>query len=297
MIEKQSFHVDKRRVRRAFERSATEYDNVAVLQREVGARMLERLDLVRIKPAQILDVGCGTGQITCDLMRRYRNGRVIALDVAFAMLRRTRDAAGWWRKPLLLGGDAESLPLADASVDLICSSLTLHWCNDLDQTLRELRRVLAPGGLLLVTMLGPGTLKELRASWAAADDRDHVNGFIDMHDIGDAMMRAGFVDPVVDAEVLRLTYPGALALMRDLKRLGAHNSTYGRPRGLTGKDRLRRVYDAYEKFRTADGLLPASYEVIYGLAWAGFERRFVRGAQLEPREVYVPLPKVRRSTT
>jgi malonyl-CoA O-methyltransferase len=297
MIEKQSFHIDKRRMRRAFERSAADYDNVAVLQQEVGARMLERLDLVRIDPATSLDVGCGTGQITRDLMRRYRNGHVIAVDSAFAMLRRTRDAAGWWRKPLLLGGDAESLPLADASVDLICSSLTLHWCNDLDQTLHELRRVLAPRGLLLVTMLGPGTLKELRASWAAADDRDHVNGFIDMHDIGDAIMRAGFADPVVDAEVFQVTYPDALALMRDLKRLGAHNSTYGRPRGLTGKNRLQRVYEAYERFRTSDGLLPASYEVIYGLAWAECERPFARDAQPEPREVYIPLPKVRRSMT
>lgn len=297
MIEMQSFHVDKRRVRRAFERSAADYDKVAVLQREVAARMLERLDFVRVNPARILDLGCGTGQATHALVGRYRRGRVIALDVAFEMLGRTRAAAGWWRKPLLVGGDAESLPLANASIDLICSSLTLHWCNDLDRTLRELRRVLTPGGLLLMTMLGPDTLKELRASWAASDDHDHVNGFIDMHDVGDAMMRAGFADPVLDAEVLRLTYSDALVLMRDLKRLGAHNSTYGRPRGLTGKDRLRRVVQAYEKFRTANGALPASYEVIYGLAWAGCKQQSAHDLQPRLHEVYVSLQKVRRSTT
>jgi malonyl-CoA O-methyltransferase len=292
MIEPQIWALDKHRVRRAFENAAAEYDAVAVLQREVAARMLERLDVIRIEPRVILDAGAGTGQAARALRRRYRRSRVVALDAALAMLRQTRAAAGWLRRPLTVCGDLESLPLADASVDLICSSLTLHWCNDLDRALRELRRVLAPGGLLLLTTLGPDTLKELRASWAAVDAYTHVNGFIDMHDIGDAIMRAGFNDPVMDVEMMRLTYPHVEQLMRELKRLGAHNSTQGRARGLTGKQRLQHLYREYEKYRTEDGVLPASYEVIYGVAWAGDAQSSVRGA----REVFIPLEKLRRAS-
>lgn len=294
MTEPHPFQVDKRRVRRAFEKSAIGYDDVAVLQREVATRMLERLDLIRVNPTLILDAGCGTGQATHVLRRRYAGSHVIALDFALPMLRRTRATAGWLRKPLLVCGDLELLPLPDASVELVCSSLTLHWCNDLDGALRELKRVLAPGGLLLMTTLGPDTLKELRASWAVVDDRVHVNGFIDMHDVGDAMLRAGFADPVMDAEMLRLTYGDAAQIMRELKRLGAHNSTYGRPRGLTSRRRLQRVCREYERFRTASGLLPASYEVIYGIAWAGSGQRTVRDPQPGPRDIYVPLSRIQR---
>jgi malonyl-CoA O-methyltransferase len=278
MIESQAFQVEKRRVRLAFEKSAASYDAVAVLQQEVGRRMLERLELIRARPTTILDVGSGTGQVTRALMRRYRGSRVIALDLAVAMLRKASATGRWSRRPLPVCGDAESLPFADASVNMICSNLMLHWCNDLDQVLCELRRVLAPGGLLLVTSLGPDTLKELRASWAQGDGHIHVNQFIDMRDIGDAMVRAGFADPVMDRETICLKYRNVWQLMRELKLLGAHNSTYGRPRGLTGKRRLQRVQEAYEKFRTTEGVLPASFEVIYGFAWAGQVRQSTQDA-------------------
>lgn len=294
MVEPRAWALDKRRVRQAFENSAADYDQVAVLQREVAARMLERLDVIRITPASILDAGAGTGQVTRALLRRYRGSRVIALDVALAMLRQTRTSVGWLRKPLVVCGDMESLPLADSSVDLICSSLTLHWCNDLDRVLRELRRVLAPGGLLMLTTLGPDTLKELRVSWAAIDQYTHVNGFIDMHDIGDAIMRTGFTEPVMDVETMCLTYANVERLMRELKRLGAHNNTYGRPRGLMGKHRLQRLYREYERFRLANGTLPASYEIIYGLAWAGHAQPAARGTPSGTREVRIPLEKLRR---
>lgn len=294
MIESQPFQVEKRRVRLAFEESATSYDTVAVLQREVGDRMLERLDLIRARPATILDLGSGTGQVTRAVMRRYRGSRVIALDVALAMVRKAAGRGRWLRRPLAVCADAEFLPLADASVNMICSNLVLHWCNDLERVLRELRRVLAPGGLMLMTTLGPDTLKELRTSWADADRHVHVNGFIDMHDIGDALTGAGFVDPVMDMEMLCLTYRDLSQLMRELKLLGAHNSTYGRPRGLTGRGRLQRAQQAYERFRTAEGVLPASFEVIYGHAWVSQERQSTRSVESAVREVCIPSVHIKR---
>lgn len=258
--------LSKAQLRASFERAAPVYDQVAVLQREVGARLLERLALVRMVPQVVLDVGAGTGNSTQGLARQYRKARLIALDLAVAMLRQVRRRSPWLRSWQLVCGDAERLPLADASCDLVFSNLTLQWCQDLDSAFAEMRRVLRPGGLLLFSTLGPDTLKELRASWAAADGRTHVNAFIDMHDVGDALLRARFAEPVMDMETLTLTYADARGLMRDLKTLGAHNVTAGRAHGLTGKGRLTAMLAAYEGLR-CDGVLPATYEVVYGHAW------------------------------
>ncbi len=294
MNEPQPSQIDKRQVRLAFERSAASYDTVAVFQREVAKRMLERLELIRIKPETVLDVGCGTGQVARALLRRYRRSRVVALDVALAMVRKAAAGSRWSRKPLPVCGDAESLPLADESINLVFSNLALHWCNDLERVLHELRRVLAPNGLLLMTTLGLDTLKELRASWAQADHHVHVNRFFDMHEIGDAVLRAGFADPVIDMEMMCLTYADVAQLMRELKLLGAHNSTHGRPRGLTGKGRLHRLRQAYERFRTVDGVLPASFEVIHGLAWAGPGRQPRRNIASARREASIPIGSIQR---
>jgi len=258
--------LSKAQLRASFERAAPVYDQVAVLQREVGARLLERLALIRMVPQVVLDVGAGTGNSTQGLARHYRKARLIALDLAMAMLRQVRRRSPWLRSWQLVCGDVEHLPLADASCDLVFSNLTLQWCQDLDSAFAEMRRVLRPGGLLLFSSLGPDTLKELRASWAAADGRTHVNAFMDMHDVGDALLRARFAEPVMDMETLTLTYADARGLMRDLKTLGAHNVTAGRAHGLTGKGRLNAMLAAYECLRR-DGVLPATYEVVYGHAW------------------------------
>lgn len=258
--------LDKRAVRASFNRAAAGYDAAAVLQREVGDRLLERLDWIRFEPRSILELGCGTGHCTRALEKRYRKARLVALDLAEAMLMRARRGGGWLHKTRYLCGDAEHLPLADASIDLLFSNLTLQWCNDLAATFREFQRVLRPGGVVLFSTFGPDTLRELRAAWAEVDGRSHVNRFLDMHDVGDALLRAGLGDPVMDVDRLCVDYRQVRDLMRDLKAIGAHNVTADRPQGLTGRRRMAAVEQAYEPLRR-DGHLPASYEVVYGHAW------------------------------
>ncbi len=265
---------DKASARRSFEQAAARYDEAAVLQREVGSRLLERLDLMRLQPQRILDLGSGTGYCIDGLFGRYRNADVVALDIAHPMLRHARRRGRWLRRPRCVCADAECLPFPDNSFDLVFSNLMLQWCVDLDGTFSELRRVIRPGGLLLFSSFGPDTLKELRASWREVDGYAHVNTFLDMHDVGDALVRTRFADPVMDVERLTVTYPDVWKLMRELKQIGAHNVTGGRPRGLTGKQRMQRLVEAYEKFRR-DGVLPASYEIVNGHAWVSEDTRTV----------------------
>jgi malonyl-CoA O-methyltransferase len=263
---------DKQHVRNNFERAAESYDKAAVLQREVAGRLLERLDYVLIQPETVLDVGAGTGYVSQGLASRYKQASTIEMDLSVNMLVQGRKNIPWYRRPfskkLLLCGDAEHLPLASESIDLLISSLTIQWCNDLQQTFTEFRRVLKPGGLLMFTTFGPDTLKELRQSWASVDQQGHVSPFLDMHDIGDTLLSAGMAEPVMDVEHFTLTYPDVAALVKDLKDIGATNTLQQRARGLTGKRAYQAMVQAYETLRV-DGTLPASYEVIYGHAWKG----------------------------
>lgn len=292
-----TFRIDKAQVRAAFERSAPDYDKVAVLQQEIGRRLLDRLELIRLDPAVVFDIGAGTGRLSTALSRKYGAARVLSLDLSVRMLQLARRRAGLLhrlrRRQSFVCADAEMLPCANASADLIVSNLVLQWCNDIDRTLAEFRRVLRPGGLLMFTTFGPDTLRELRASWNGIDRRIHVNRFIDMHDLGDALLRVGLSEPVMDREDFTLTYPDVVGLMRDLKALGAHNSTFGRPRGLTGRGRLAQVTAAYERYRS-NGRLPATYEVVYGHCWSAPE-----GAPSRPHHgdgtVTVPLSQLRRA--
>ena len=269
---------DKRLLRRSFERAARGYDAAAVLQHEVCRRMDERLDLIKHQPATILDAGSGTGNALPALRRRYPKARVIALDLALPMLQRGRErvVVPWWKSFLqpqvcALCGDIEQLPLAAGSVDLAWSNLALQWVNDPDKAFGEFNRVLAPGGLLMFSTFGPDTLKELRAAYSGVDSHTHVSRFIDLHDIGDILVKRGFADPVMDMEPFTLTYSSVRAVMHDLKAIGAHNVTQTRAPGLTGKSRLAAVTQAYEALRR-DGKLPATFEVVYGHAWKPMPR-------------------------
>ena len=266
------FSIDRHALRRSFERAAATYDAAAVLQNEVCQRMLARLDFVKLEPGVILDAGCGTGNALVAFARRYRAARIVALDIALAMAQRARARLPRWRQllggsaPMAVCADIECLPLAGASCDMVWSNLALQWVIDVGKSFAEMQRVLAPGGLLMFSTFGPDTLKELRAAYGGVDRHVHVNRFIDMHDIGDALVHSGFADPVMDMEQFTLTYSDVRDLTRDLKAIGAHNLMRGRPPGLSGKHSLTTVAQRYESWRR-DGKLPATFEVVYGHAW------------------------------
>lgn len=267
--------IDKQAMRAAFDKAAASYDAAAVLQLEVARRLVERTELVKMTPVRILDLGSGTGFISQLLAERYAKAKITAVDLALNMLKQARSKTTfkqrWNKKFNYVNAEVENLPFADNSVDLIISGLTLQWCQDLETVFKEFRRVLAPGGLLLFSSFGPDTLKELRASWAEVDELPHVNTFMDMHEVGDIMLRSGFADPVMDMEMLTVTYNDVKTVMQDLKQIGAHNVMQGRSHNMTGKSKLQKMMQAYEQFRT-DGVLPVSHEIIYGHAWAGEEQ-------------------------
>lgn len=274
---------EKHASRRAFDRAATSYDEAGVLQREIGARLLEHLEPIRIEPRRILDVGCGTGAQLEPLRRRYPGAQVIGIDLSAAMLARARVRAPWWRRfaragPPLVRADAERLPIASNAADFAFSNLALHWC-DPRAFFAEASRALSAGGLLLFSTFGPDTLRELRGAFGAEDPAPHVHGFIDMHDLGDALVHAGFADPVMEMETLTVEYADLAAIARDLKRTGGANTMAQRRRGLMTPARWKRVAERYEAHRR-DGALPATCEVVYGHAWKSAPRKLADGRQV-----------------
>lgn len=260
---------DQRRLRRNFGRAADRYAEVAVLQREVEARLLEQLAVLEGKiPARILDVGAGPG-FACGVMKkRWPNSEVIALDLALPMLREVPKQTRFWRPIRRVCADATQLPISDGSVDLVFSSLCLQWVANLPVALAEFRRVLREGGLLLFTTFGPDTLIELRDAYLAAGERDPpLSPFAPIQAIGDALLAAGFRNPVLDRDLFTLTYAEPMTLLRELRAIGAGDARAQRPRGLGGKGRQARMLAAYEQLRR-DGVLPSTWEAITAMAWA-----------------------------
>lgn len=281
--------LDKRRIAATFGRAAKTYEEHDFVQREIAARALERLDFMTLKPRHVLDLGSGTGRCARALAARYGRARVVQCDLAPAMLARARaEEPRFFSRQQFVAGDFEQLPFKAGTFDMTFSNLALQWSEQPHLTFTEIHRVLAEGALFLFTTLGPDTLHELRRAWAAVSPAPHVNRFIDMHVLGDALVAAGFADPVMETEYLTVQYADVVTLMRDLKGIGASNSALERARGMHGRRTLAQLTEAYERERRNDKL-PATYEVIYGHAWAATGRR------RQPSDVHTfPLEKLRR---
>jgi malonyl-CoA O-methyltransferase len=266
--------IDRSVARRRFSRAAASYAGASRLETEIGTRLLERLDYVRIQPRRMLDLGCGPAREAGALAARYPQALLLLLDFALPMLRRAHPAPGllarFFAAPsaLALCGDFERLPLAAASLQLVFSNMALHWAPQPLPVLREVHRALAEGGLFTFSTLGPDTLRELRAAAGAP----RVHAFHDMHDLGDMLLAAGFSAPVMDMEQLTLLYEGPHALLSDLRASGQTCALQSRPRGLAGRafgEALRAALARQQR----DGRLPVSFEVVYGHAWKSAPRR------------------------
>jgi len=284
------YSLDSRAVRRAFDRASERYREHAIVQAEIRARLIERLDLVTLQPARVLDLGAASGASTRQLKQRYPKARIIALDLSHRMLVQAAREQSFLRRFDRLVADAGRLPLRDESVDLVFSNLMLAWCSDFYGVFRETARTLAPHGLFMFTTLGPDTLREVRAAFERVDGYDHVHRFVDMHDLGDALMRTGFAEPVMDTERLVVTYPNPKALLEELRATGSVNVSRGRRRGLFARARFEDAVAHLASLRDGD-VIPITLEVVYGHAWKGV-RRAQRTAS---GEVHVPISNVLRT--
>lgn len=290
----QSAPIDTQLVRKLFSRperiAASDF-----LRREVAQRMREKLELVKINPATVLDAGCGDGADLAELQRCYPSASIIGLDAALPMLqqsaRRWQESRGvmgrLWSAlssavarsvpdPALLGGDFGRLPLAGQSLDLIWSNLALHWHPQPDLVFAEWRRVLKTDGLLMFSCFGPDTLKELKQAFAAVDQSPHVLPFVDMHDFGDMLVNAGFSTPVMDMEQITLTYTSTDQLLAEVRALGG-NPLLSRRRGLTGKQMMRALHQQLEQLRQPDGRIALTLELVYGHAFRPVTRKTSAG--------------------
>lgn len=265
--------VDRQQVGRRFSRVAATYGEGDFFVREVDRRMQERLDYVSLQPKRILDLGCSRGGSFSGLATRYPDAELIGLDISQAMLSAGHTPRSAWQRwlglggnsdPLRLAADAANLPLASRSFAMVWSNLLLHWLDDPIPALAEAHRVLEVGGLLMFSSLGPDTLRELRSAFA--DGYAHTQRFADMHDLGDMLVGCGFADPVMDMEVITLTYDDLDAMFADLRAAGSACAMKARRHGLTGRNAWTTARAAYEGMRR-EGRLPATFEVIYGHAW------------------------------
>ncbi len=257
---------DYTQVRHRFNQAHASYDRHAIVQQEVGRRMDERFDWISLTPKRILDLGAGTGQMTQLLSKRYPKAQVIALDLAEEMLAQVPKSGRVFKHRRAVCADMHALPFPAGAFDLVISNFALQWSHDVRSVMSEVARILVSGGAFVFSTLGPDTLLECRLAWSKLDTQMHVHGFLDMHDVGDALMASCFADPVMDQERLTAFYPNADALLHELRGVGVGNTLVARGLGLTGRQKWLRFKDELEAQRLEQGI-PLTYEVVYGLAW------------------------------
>ena len=275
---------------KAFNDHAVQYEQAAVIQHEIGERLFERLDYLKIKPRYILDLGCGPGYFSRRLKKYYPNAQVVGFDMAYVMLQQARAKQGWRKKWFLVNGDMMAMPFADGLFDLVFANQVIHWSPSLAAVMGELNRVMNSQGCLMFSTLGPDTFCELRQAWSAIDNHAHVNDFIDMHDLGDCLLAEHFLDPVVDMERLTAHYSTVPQLLQALKSQGVRNINVGRNPGLTGKRSWRAFEQTFATLSTENGKFPLTYEVVYGHAWKGEQRRMGKGT-----ETMIPVEQLRKT--
>jgi malonyl-CoA O-methyltransferase len=274
---------EPRAVRRVFDR-LVDFDAAAFVHAEVRRRLLARLELIRVEPGVVLDLGAATASGALTLAARYPQARVLALDSSLGMLRAAAARAA--NEIELVCGDAERLPLPSASVDLVFANLLLPWCMP-PAVFAEGARVLAPGGLFVFATFGPDTLAELRRAWMAVDDRIHVHAFFDMHDLGDLALAAGLADAVLDVDRITVTHADPADLVSDLRACGAINVAGGRRRSLTGPARWR-AFEARLRAANATRLV-TTLELVFGHAWGAAPRQRPAAA-----EIGIAVSRIRR---
>lgn len=262
-------HYDKQQVASSFSRFAPYYNDHAIVQQEIGLRLIERCRLLRHRPLTILDLGSGTGSLIQPLRKAFPKAHILGLDLAWGMMMQAKKKISFWQslssKYSHVQGDMEVLPFKDATFDLIFSNCTLQWANDLEQVFKEVKRCLKSDGSLFFSTLGPSTLKEIKHCWSQVDEKPHVHDFHDLQNYGNKLMHSGLKQPVVDQENITLEYQALDTLLKDLKFTGARNLNQNRHRGLTSPSKLKKLRALFEKHKT-NHVFPCTYEVIYGHA-------------------------------
>ena len=260
---------DRIAVRRIFARAGDGDPAFARVMLTARDALLERLDGIRIAPTRILDLGAGTGATARRLARRFRRADVVSADPVASLLHRARSRAPrWFSRHRYVTAEAERLPLASHTMDLILSSVAMPWFDPVDHALAECLRTLRPGGLMLLCTLGPGTLKEFAFAWSDGGESRRMHPFLDMHVLGDALVHAGFADVVMDVQRVRLQSPDFWGLCRVLSRSGGSGALAARRRGLSAVETFRAAAARYESLRAPDGALLVSVEFVFGHAWA-----------------------------
>lgn len=258
----------KKQVADSFSRFAKSYDKHAFIQKEIGKRLIERAQYLKQPPLRILDLGSGPGIMFNLLRKSFPKAQIIGLDIAWGMVHSAK--AGFWQslvnKTHVVQADMESVPFTEQSFDMVFSNCAFQWSNDLTKLFAQIKHLLKPQGSLFYSTFGPDTLYEFKHLWSEVDDKPHVHEFLDMHHYGDAMLKSGLIQPVVDQEHVTLTYTRLKTLLDDLKYTGARNFSPKRTRGLTGRTTFNKLENAFVHVLNNHKLFNCTYEVIYGHA-------------------------------